>query len=93
VELIGHTGFVGASAFHAPEQDATLIGTINHRLTAGLWSAHSAESSAEPVDSLGCDVFPGTPGLNPGHWRARVASILDLLGAALSLLEPADSVT
>lgn len=29
VELVGHTGFVGAFAFHAPEQDAVLIGTHN----------------------------------------------------------------
>lgn len=29
VELIGHTGFIGAFAFHAPEYDAVLIGTHN----------------------------------------------------------------
>lgn len=29
VELIGHTGFIGAFAFHAPEQDAVLVGTHN----------------------------------------------------------------
>jgi D-alanyl-D-alanine carboxypeptidase len=27
VELVGHTGFIGAFAFHAPEQDAVLVGT------------------------------------------------------------------
>jgi D-alanyl-D-alanine carboxypeptidase len=27
VELVGHTGFIGAFAFHAPEQHAVLIGT------------------------------------------------------------------
>jgi D-alanyl-D-alanine carboxypeptidase len=29
VELIGHTGFVGSFAFHAPEHDAVLVGTHN----------------------------------------------------------------
>jgi D-alanyl-D-alanine carboxypeptidase len=29
VELIGHTGFIGAFAFHAPEYDAALVGTHN----------------------------------------------------------------
>jgi D-alanyl-D-alanine carboxypeptidase len=29
VELIGHTGFIGAFAFIAPEQDAVLVGTHN----------------------------------------------------------------
>jgi hypothetical protein len=29
VELLGHTGFVGAFAFHAPEYDAVLVGTHN----------------------------------------------------------------
>jgi hypothetical protein len=29
VELLGHTGFVGAFAFHAPEYDAVLVGTYN----------------------------------------------------------------
>ena len=29
VELIGHTGFIGAFAFHAPEYDAVLVGTHN----------------------------------------------------------------
>jgi len=29
VELVGHTGFIGAFAFHAPEHDAVLIGTHN----------------------------------------------------------------
>jgi D-alanyl-D-alanine carboxypeptidase len=29
LELIGHTGFFGAFAFHAPEYDALLIGTHN----------------------------------------------------------------
>jgi hypothetical protein len=29
VELVGHTGFIGAFAFHAPEQDAVLVGTHN----------------------------------------------------------------
>lgn len=29
VELIGHTGFIGAFAFHAPEHDAVLVGTHN----------------------------------------------------------------
>jgi hypothetical protein len=29
VELIGHTGFIGAFAFHAPEYDAVLAGTHN----------------------------------------------------------------
>jgi D-alanyl-D-alanine carboxypeptidase len=27
VELLGHTGFIGAFAFHAPEYDAVLVGT------------------------------------------------------------------
>jgi hypothetical protein len=29
VELIGHTGFIGAFAFYAPEYDAVLVGTHN----------------------------------------------------------------
>ena len=29
VELLGHTGFIGAFAFHAPEYDAVLVGTHN----------------------------------------------------------------
>jgi D-alanyl-D-alanine carboxypeptidase len=29
VELIGHTGFIGAFAFHAPQFDAVLVGTHN----------------------------------------------------------------
>ncbi len=29
IELIGHTGFIGAFAFHAPEHDAVLVGTHN----------------------------------------------------------------
>jgi hypothetical protein len=29
VELIGHTGFIGAFAFHAPRYDAVLTGTHN----------------------------------------------------------------
>jgi D-alanyl-D-alanine carboxypeptidase len=29
VELIGHTGFIGAFAFHAPEHNAVLVGTHN----------------------------------------------------------------
>jgi D-alanyl-D-alanine carboxypeptidase len=29
VELLGHTGFIGAFAFHAPEHDAVLVGTHN----------------------------------------------------------------
>jgi D-alanyl-D-alanine carboxypeptidase len=29
VELVGHTGFIGAFAFHAPAYDAVLIGTHN----------------------------------------------------------------
>jgi D-alanyl-D-alanine carboxypeptidase len=29
VELIGHTGFIGAFAFHAPGHDAVLVGTHN----------------------------------------------------------------
>ena len=29
VELLGHTGFIGAFAFHAPEYDAVLAGTHN----------------------------------------------------------------
>jgi hypothetical protein len=29
VELIGHTGCIGAFAFHAPEHDAVLVGTHN----------------------------------------------------------------
>ena len=29
VELIGHTGFIGAFAFHAPESEAVLVGTHN----------------------------------------------------------------
>lgn len=29
VEVVGHTGFIGAFAFHAPEEDAVLIGTHN----------------------------------------------------------------
>jgi D-alanyl-D-alanine carboxypeptidase len=29
VELLGHTGFIGTFAFHAPEYDAVLVGTHN----------------------------------------------------------------
>jgi D-alanyl-D-alanine carboxypeptidase len=29
VELLGHTGFIGAFAFHAPHRDAVLVGTHN----------------------------------------------------------------
>jgi CubicO group peptidase (beta-lactamase class C family) len=29
VELLGHTGFIGAFAFRAPEYDAVLVGTHN----------------------------------------------------------------
>jgi D-alanyl-D-alanine carboxypeptidase len=29
VELVGHTGFIGAFAFHAPAHDAVLVGTHN----------------------------------------------------------------
>jgi hypothetical protein len=29
VSLVGHTGFIGAYAFHAPDQDAVLVGTHN----------------------------------------------------------------
>jgi D-alanyl-D-alanine carboxypeptidase len=29
VELLGHTGFIGAFAFHAPDLDAVLVGTHN----------------------------------------------------------------
>jgi D-alanyl-D-alanine carboxypeptidase len=29
VELLGHTGFIGAFAFHAPARDAVLVGTHN----------------------------------------------------------------
>jgi hypothetical protein len=29
VELLGHTGFIGAFAFHAPEYDAVLAATHN----------------------------------------------------------------
>ena len=29
VELFGHTGFIGAFAFHAPQQDAVVVGTHN----------------------------------------------------------------
>jgi D-alanyl-D-alanine carboxypeptidase len=29
VELVGHTGFIGAFAFYAPEHDAVLVGTHN----------------------------------------------------------------
>jgi hypothetical protein len=29
VELLGHTGFIGALAFHAPEYDAVVVGTHN----------------------------------------------------------------
>jgi hypothetical protein len=29
VELLGHTGFIGAFAFHAPHQNAVLVGTHN----------------------------------------------------------------
>lgn len=29
VELLGHTGFIGAFAFHAPGYDAVLAGTHN----------------------------------------------------------------
>ena len=29
VELVGHTGFIGAFAFHAPDQDAVVVGTHN----------------------------------------------------------------
>ena len=29
VELLGHTGFIGAFAFHAPDYDAVLVGTHN----------------------------------------------------------------
>jgi D-alanyl-D-alanine carboxypeptidase len=29
VELLGHTGFIGAFAFHVPEYDAVLVGTHN----------------------------------------------------------------
>jgi hypothetical protein len=29
VELLGHTGFIGAFAFQAPEDDAVLVGTHN----------------------------------------------------------------
>jgi hypothetical protein len=27
VQLLGHTGFIGAFAFHAPDGDAVLVGT------------------------------------------------------------------
>jgi D-alanyl-D-alanine carboxypeptidase len=29
VELLGHTGFIGSFAFHAPEYDAVVVGTHN----------------------------------------------------------------
>jgi D-alanyl-D-alanine carboxypeptidase len=29
IELVGHTGFIGAFAFHAPAYDAVLVGTHN----------------------------------------------------------------
>ena len=29
IELVGHTGLVGAFAFYAPEYDAVLVGTHN----------------------------------------------------------------
>ena len=29
VELLGHTGFIGAFAFHAPGYDAVLVGSHN----------------------------------------------------------------
>jgi hypothetical protein len=29
VELLGHTGFIGAFAFYAPHYDAILVGTHN----------------------------------------------------------------
>ena len=29
VQLIGHTGFIGARAFHAPRYDAVVVGTHN----------------------------------------------------------------
>jgi hypothetical protein len=29
VELLGHTGFIGAFVFHAPQYDAVLAGTHN----------------------------------------------------------------
>ena len=29
VELVGHTGFIGAFAFHAPDEDAVIVGTHN----------------------------------------------------------------
>jgi hypothetical protein len=29
VDLLGHTGFIGAFAFYAPEYDAVLVGTHN----------------------------------------------------------------
>jgi CubicO group peptidase (beta-lactamase class C family) len=42
IELIGHTGFIGAFAFHAPEYDAVLVGTHNSvrsRSLASGWRA------------------------------------------------------
>ena len=29
IELVGHTGFIGAFAFYAPNEDAVLVGTHN----------------------------------------------------------------
>jgi hypothetical protein len=29
IELLGHTGFIAAFAFYAPEHDAVLVGTHN----------------------------------------------------------------
>ncbi|HYY21833.1 MAG TPA: serine hydrolase domain-containing protein, partial [Thermoleophilaceae bacterium] len=49
VELLGHTGFIGAFAFHAPEYDAVLVGT------------HSAsEIDRWPLVAALCRELPGT---------------------------------
>ena len=55
VELLGHTGFIGAFAFHPPNTTASWSApTTPHTSTAGPWSPRSA-------NSYGTQSQPNTP--------------------------------
>ena len=51
VELLGHTGFIGAFAFYAPEYEAVLVGTHNESEVEPL-AARSRALSGAPRGGL-----------------------------------------
>ena len=60
VELLGHTGFIGAFAFYAPECDAVLVGTQN-----------ASHVDRWPLVAAVCRELPSNAGATPEALASR----------------------